>query len=320
MAGKAMALMGWVVLMLVGGQALMAQSTGNIVPAASVSPTPANLATAMDDDQVEIGKVVLRVFEEREVPSRAAGLIRTSHIREGMLVDKDFLMMQLDDEVESLEVDRLRAELSIAGKQAESQVEIQYAQKSVEVAQAELKRALESNRKFPGLVPEGETDRLNLIRQRAEAELAKAEFQQEVTAMQKLVKSIELSQSELGRDRRSIFSPMRGRIEQVLKREGEWVDVSQPVAKLVRLDQLKIETKISAELGRLDLAGKPVVFRADADWLQQRTYQGQVYFVESAFNPVDSTVRVWLVIENPDLELRPGMSGSAVIDTASLSR
>ena len=265
-----------------------------------------------------IEKTVLTIFEEREIPSTSSGLVQSSSIHEGMLVEHGALLMELDSETQQLGVKRLEQELNIARKQAQSDVEVNFATKSLDVARQELKRAQDSNREFPGLVPLSETDRLALLKERAEAELEKAQFEGEVARMQEVVKEIELNQSRIELDRRSILAPMSGRIEQVLKHEGEWVEISQPVAKLVRLDELKIETKISAQVATLDLVGKEVEFSPAADWLANKAYRGRVHFVESAINPVDSTVRVWLVIENPDLELRPGMAGSVTVDISPM--
>jgi len=106
---------------------------------------------------------------------------------------------------------------------------------------------------------------------------------------------------------------MKGRIDEILKRVGEWVEKSEPVAKMVRLDVLKLEVKVPASVGGLELVGTKTEFTPRAKWLNGKSFVGKVSFVESEVNPVDSTVRVWLLIQNPDLSLRPGMEGSASI-------
>lgn len=131
--------------------------------------------------------------------------------------------------------------------------------------------------------------------------------------MQKKVKEIELAKSRLELEDRKIPAPILGRIEEVYKRAGEWVNVSEPVVRLVRLDVLKVEVKVPAHLGPLTLAGAAATFYPAADWLAGQAFQGRVDFVQSQINPVDGTVRVLLEIDNPDLVLRPGMNGRVEI-------
>jgi len=131
-----------------------------------------------------VKKAILKIYEQRDIPSRSSGTIVESFMTEGAIVEHPFVLMKLDDARQNLDVNHLKQELGIAIKQAESEVELEFADKSIAVAQAELKRALESNTRYPGLVSETEVDRLRFLVDQAEAEKKKAQFNREVAVMQ----------------------------------------------------------------------------------------------------------------------------------------
>jgi hypothetical protein len=81
----------------------------------------------------------------------------------------------------------------------------------------------------------------------------------------------------------------------------------------VRLDYLRAEVKVPGELLAEGLESRGVTFEANATWLKDRVFRGRIGFVESQVSPVDGTVRVWALIENPMLTLLPGVSGKLTL-------
>jgi multidrug efflux pump subunit AcrA (membrane-fusion protein) len=104
-------------------------------------------------------------------------------------------------------------------------------------------------------------------------------------------------------------------IVDVFRREGEWVDASEPVARVVRLDVLRAEIKLPATLALNDLVGTNATFipKLDSPSLQQ-SYPGKVVFVYPEANPISADVRVWIEIENQDLKLIPGLLGKIEVN------
>jgi len=43
-------------------------------------------------------------------------------------------------------------------------------------------------------------------------------------------------------------------------------------------------------------------------------FAGHIVFVNPEIDPLNSQVRVWAEVENPDLKLRPGMQAALVIE------
>lgn len=261
----------------------------------------------------EVSGVILQVHEQLSLAMPSSGTIGELLTQEGALVENGQKLLVLESQREKLEIERLRGELAVISKQAASRVEIEYADKVIAVAETELSRAHESNQGFPGLVSENELNKLQLVVERSLADRAKSQFNLEILAMNQAVKEVELRRSEVDLERRTLRSPVRGRIEQVDRKAGEWLDIGQSAMRLVRLDYLRAEVKVPGELLAEGLESRGVTFEANATWLKERVFRGRIGFVESQVSPVDGTVRVWALIENPMLTLLPGVSGKLTL-------
>jgi RND family efflux transporter MFP subunit len=252
---------------------------------------------------------VLKVIEEREVPCLTSGVILKNDIKEGSLVKSGQLLMQIDSRMASLDLQKIQKEKQISEKEASSTVELQYARASIEVAQAELSRALRANQRRPGAIANSEIDQLNLMVQRALSEREKTEFQIDLKRMVTGVRNVELAIVEKRIKDHQITAPMDGMVVEILKRQGEWVEVSQPVAKVIQMDKLRAEVKVPASLALDNLVGSKATFKPKLKSLSEKEFSAKVVFVFPEANPVNALVRVWVEIENPDLKLVPGLMG-----------
>lgn len=257
-----------------------------------------------------VQNAVLKIVEQRDIPARTSGIIEESLIREGSLVVADQLVMKIDNDETQRELEKTVKELEMAKLDAESRVDLEYAERSIEVAQAELDRALRSNQRRPGVVARSELDQLSLVVNKTIAEKQKTEFQIKMRVMNRDISQIELELVRLRNEFHEIQAPTDGVIVEVYRRKGEWVEKSAPVARLVRLDKLKTEVKLPAAKALHRLENAAATFYPTLDLaLPQESYPGRVTFVYPEANPISSEVRVWVEIENTNLKLIPGLTG-----------
>lgn len=269
---------------------------------------------AQSQEMIEANNAVLQIVEERNIPARTSGIIQSCSIREGDLVKADQTVMQIDNSEAEGQIRKTEKELEMARLDAASTVDLEYARRSIEVAQAELGRAVRSNQRRPGVVAQSELDQLNLLVKKSIAERDKIEFQMQMRGMNRDVRQIELELDRLHNEFHQIKSPMVGMVVEVHRRQGEWVEKSESVARLVRLDKLKSEIKLPAELALRDLVGSPATFYPKLDLGEEETpFPGTVTFIYPEANPISSEVRVWVEIENTNLKLIPGLTGRVVI-------
>ena len=220
-------------------------------------------------------------------------------------------MAAIDDREARARLDEARIEHEAAVRQSESRLSYEYALKSQQVAEADYQRAIDSNRSFAGAVSDTEMDRLKLLVQKHDAELEKIDFDQrqlELTARQK--ESIK-QQRQIELARHQIDSVMNGVVTAINFRQGEWVNKSDTVFKIIRMDRLRVEELVPAAVANEELLGTAAAFQPMGE--NSESHPGTVVFIDPDVNPVNSLVRVWIEIENPKFDLRPGIKGRLTI-------
>ena len=87
--------------------------------------------------------------------------------------------------------------------------------------------------------------------------------------------------------------------------EGAYVAAGTDIARLEKIDQLKVDFRVPESfVGRLK-AGQALKLQVDA--YAERSFPGHVYAIETAVDEATRTVLVRARVANPELRLRPGM-------------
>jgi len=277
----------------------------HLILAALIGSSPAS---------IEIPAAVIKVSEEVGVPARDAGVLATIEVKEGQLVEEGDCVVRLLDTDVRLAVERARLEAEIALRKYKNDVDIRYARKSTEVAKAELARSLDTNEKYPKTVSNSELDRQRLQVDQGELQIQKAEHEREVAGLTREIRESEHKIASEQLERRTILAPLRGMIVEVLRRRGEWVQPGDTVVRIVRLDRLKAEGFLPAKHASLDLVGAKVRLKVASPDNKPLEFAGHIVFVNPEIDPLNSQVRVWAEVENPDLKLRPGMQAALTIE------
>jgi macrolide-specific efflux system membrane fusion protein len=193
-----------------------------------------------------------------------------------------------------------------AHEKASSDVDIRYAKKAAEVAEAELNRSNESIEHFAKSVSQSQLDveKLTLDKSRLEAE--QAEHERQIATFEMNSKESEWSAAKLQVARRRVVAPFDGIIVQIYVRLGEWVEPGQKALRIVSVDHLKAEGFLSAQDARPGLVGAPVRLTLDLPGQPGAAFEGKLVFVSPEIDPITGQVRVWADIDNHDSRLRPG--------------
>lgn len=87
--------------------------------------------------------------------------------------------------------------------------------------------------------------------------------------------------------------------------EGQYVAAGTDIARLEKIDQLKLDFRIpESYIGKLK-AGQPVAVLVDA--YAERSFAGSVYAIEPGVDEQTRTILLRARVANPELRLRPGM-------------
>ena len=236
---------------------------------------------------------------------------------DGQTVQVGTLLVQVDDRQPRLEQQAAKAELTAALARAEDDIEVRFSEAAYRVAQAEYQAAMEVNRKVPGTVPATEVRRLELTQHRSFLQIEKSKTDQRVAKLNAEVSQAAVDAAAVAIERRQIKSPVDGLILSVLKQPGEWVQAGEPVARVARMDRLRVEGFLSAtQFNASELVDRPVTVQFELARGRKVELPGRVTFVSplvQAGNRYRLRAEVENRQENGQWLLRSGMETRMVI-------
>ena len=267
--------------------------------------------------QAQVGHCQVLLKRDIDIPAEESGRLVAVTVEEGQDVSAGMLLMQIDDR--QAQLDRLAAELErdAAQTQASDDIEVKYAIKSHELADAELTQSLEINRRSPGAVPTSEMRRQQLAKHRAELQIDRSRLDQQVAQMTANVREAAVQAADENILRRQIKAPFNGTVIEVLQNENEWVNAGQSVLRLVQLDELYVDGFLSsAALDSSEIAGCDVTVEVELARGRSVRFRGQIVFVNPLIQ-AGSKFRARALVsnrkENGHWLLRPGMMASMVV-------
>jgi len=234
-------------------------------------------------------------------------------VKTGERVQRGGLLARVDDSQAKLTEARAATEFSRIRREAENDLKVQLAEKHHAAAAAEMQRALDTEKRLPKSVSDTEFDRLRLAMEKAALEIEQAKFDVEMAQFAVKRSEHDLRLARMNVRRRRILAPLDGVVVEVKHRLGEWVEAGQPVVRIVRLDRLRAEGFLRAELATANIKHRMV--RVDVRFGDDKvvSFDGKIVFVSPEIHPVNGKVQVWAEVENHDGLLRPGLSASMTI-------
>ena len=266
------------------------------------------------------------LIDDVQVAAQEAGVLvplRDDHGRiiitdDGQPVQRGTRIAQVNDQQPKLERQAAEAELKAAKARSEDDIEVRYAEAAYRVSQSEFASAEEANRRVKGTVPQSEVRRLQLTQHRAFLQIDRSRMEQKVAKLNADVAQAAVDAANAAIERRSIASPIDGVILAVLKKPGEWVQIGEPVARVARMDHLRVEGFLSAaDYNPSDISGKPVTVHLQLARGRKVSLPGTVTYV----NPLvqaGNRYRVRATVQNAldagEWVLRPGMPVEMTIE------
>lgn len=294
---------------------------------AAAAMTPALLAA--ERAPVTIDSVVLRPLVEAEVPARQTGVLARIAVAEGQAVAEGDLLAMLDDRSAQLAVRHAESERAQAEMKARNELSLQYADKALEVARAELERSEQSNRQFPSSISRSQLDVERLTIEKLELERQQAAHELELARYDLEVKSNACEAAQLELDLHAVRAPFAGVASLVRANVGEWVEPSAVVVRLVAVDRLRAEGFAPADAVDQSMLGAEVRFTpalqgegpptagplapselsGAAPRPRAGAVTGRLAFISPEVDPVTGQVRIWAEINNAARQLHPGQQG-----------
>ncbi len=265
----------------------------------------------------------ITIIDQVSVPAEEPGVLDVLKVREGDAVEKGELLGTIDDTDARLMVAMANHEYAAALKQAENTLSIEAAAKSQKVAQAEYDSAVEANERLFGVVTKTEVRRKKLQAERAMMQIELAQHELSVAVLNAHVKHKQLLRAEAALERRQIVARINGVVVKLNKHVGEWVQAGDPVMRIVRMDQLRVEGDIDGTLyARHEVFGRPVHIQVELTGGGIETMEGTIIYASPLIESNEYTVRA--IVNNRKINgrwlLTPGLNAKMQLSNTAVGR
>jgi len=221
------------------------------------------------------------------------GTVSEIFFKEGAQVKKGQVILELDNALERLEVQRRKLLW-------ESKAELE----SAEARVATLRSMVESTRdlfKSTGSVSKEELDKLEL-------EYALAVAEQKGTSIAEERERIEYQMAIQTLAKRRLKSPIQGTIIKLLLEVGETCEPEQPLVQVVDTSRSRFVCNVEEWVGRTLSKGQSVDLKIRTG-SQSLPKKGTIVFVSPVVDPASGLLEVKAEFDNKDGAVRPGISG-----------
>jgi len=228
----------------------------------------------------------------------AIGRVAKIHLTEGTTVEKGQVILELDQQLETLEVQRRNLLWT-------SKAEVRSAARQVKTLKLHLK-ATKDLYKTTGSVPREELENQELEHALAVDELKRlenAERREEIEhgiAIQQLF-------------RRSLRAPFSGQIAELLINVGENCELDTPLVHLVNTSRgyfvANVELSVSQKLTR----GQTVELQLQSG-LETVSRSAEIVFISPVVDPASGLRKIKAQFDNPDGIIIPGVAGVMILD------
>ena len=259
------------------------------------------------------------------MPAREAGVLVELSVKEGDTVRRGGAIARIDDSQPRFEKQKASAEHDQAIAKAKSDVDVRYSVAAEKVAEAEVEKAVASNRRIPGSVTQVELARLQLNQKKSELQIEQAQLERQLSSLDVQSKEVEVLAAENRIGRRQIASPIDGMSVQVYPHLGEWMQPGDPLARVVRTDKLRVEGYVDSSKYEPSMVhNRPVTVSVMFADEREESFKGRIVFVSPLVEP-GGDFRVWAEVENRQAKnsvewlLRAGQTATMTIHSTQAS-
>jgi multidrug efflux pump subunit AcrA (membrane-fusion protein) len=228
----------------------------------------------------EIPDCMISSIDGQAVPAANAGVLASLTVKEGTPVKKGQEIGRIDDSEAKAMLLVKQLEYQVAKSTADSNVEIQAAQASADVAQAALAKLKEANSIREKTFTAIDILKAELEWRRAVLAIAQAKQKNTEAGMTANAKKAEEGAAEVALGRHILRAPFDGIVTIVSKKPGEWVAAGDPVVQVVGINKLRVIGGLDPkEWGPTDVEGRKVTVNVALPQGKSVAVPGKITFV-----------------------------------------
>lgn len=265
----------------------------------------------------KLDQCIVSLIDDVEVPAQEAGALTLVEASAGDVVDPLELLARIDDKQAVQQKKIAEIERRAAEDEATNDIRVRYARSNYDVAKQDYDAMVEGNNRTEGSFELSRVREKKLAATSAELQIEQTQFEMALAAITAESKAAEVEAAQTAIERREIRAPIAGQITEVLREMGEWVQPGEPVFRIARLDNLRVEGFVRAsEYSPAEVSNRKVTVEVTLERGRVEHFPGKVVFV----NPLiegDGEYRVRAEVKNlqdgDQWLLRPGHTVSMTI-------
>lgn len=273
------------------------------------APMKQDLPKGIATEQVISEQAIASLIQNVTVAANIAGQVISVPFAEGDVIATGDVLVQLNDLAARADYQAAQRASDAAHLKASNDVNARYAQRTMEVNQAEYQKSEAANHRYKGTVSDTEMNRLRLVVDQGLLSMEQASFDQRVARAEAEEKAALADAALIRLQDHAIKAPVSGMIAEQLVQVGQHVESGAPLLRIIDLNTLRIECRVSEELSKKLTHDATVVFRVEGD----QTVLGQIDFISPEVHPVTHEVRVTAKVDTRDHKVRPGTHGKLLL-------
>ena len=193
-----------------------------------------------------VSNCTVALIEDVQIPAQEAGPLVKVAVHEGDQVKVGDLLAQVDDSQPKVHKKAALGEYEAANQHAINDINVRFARAAYAVADSEYRKAVEANLRSKNAFSDVDLDNKKLAAEKAKLQIEQSQVDQTVAKFTAQTKLAEVENADLSIQRRHIRSPIEGIVVSINRHVGEWLQVGEPVLRLVRMDRLWVEGWVEA--------------------------------------------------------------------------
>ncbi|OGD17567.1 MAG: hypothetical protein A2V76_00600 [Candidatus Aminicenantes bacterium RBG_16_63_14] len=285
------------------------------------APLPVKVSKAVIGDLVMTLKSPGEAYTEKRVAMKAevGGVVKNLYAAEGRHVREGDLLVELDDREFRLTLERLEAQR--LRYLSELFLERQFSVADEPPAQAIVDRLAKAQADYDRIsegFKSGVASQADLEKAQSALELALIEAGRKKDEVQAATKGltqaeVEVKIARLNLEKTRIRAPFAGIVTDVKLSPKERLDPGRELFTLVDISRIKVKAKVlESEVGKV-VSGREVDLRFSA--FPGRAFRGRIEAVSPVINAEDKTCGVYVAMDNPSEEVKPGMHAEVEFPT-----
>jgi multidrug efflux pump subunit AcrA (membrane-fusion protein) len=184
---------------------------------------------------------VVKVADQIKLPAQEPGVLRHLDVKEGSQVRRGQVIGKIDDREINTQMEAAKYAYGAAVKKYEDDVDIRYSDAAAAAAKADYEVMQGANSVVDRAITDVEMRAAKLNWDKMVLAAEKARKERTLAGYDAQVKRAEFQTAKLASERRTIVAPFDGVVEELARKQDEWVNPGDMILRMFRMDTMQVE-------------------------------------------------------------------------------